>query len=103
MEREKDVKKDVSAGKDGNVKPHENIDEQSAMHLTRSFWLAFNGINMYGEQHPRATRAVNAFNVQLRHLRTSINAFCFIWNRMDFSAELGVWTGTCEFFVSLKD
>ncbi len=68
MEREKDVKKDVSAGKDGNVKPHENIDEQSAMHLTRSFWLAFNSINMYGEQHPQATRAVDAFHVQLRHL-----------------------------------
>jgi hypothetical protein len=44
------------------------LDEQKAMHLTRSFWLAFNSINMYGDMHPQAKRAVEAFHAQLLYI-----------------------------------
>lgn len=45
----------------------DELDEQGALHLTRSFWLAYNNINMYGDKHPQATRAVDAFHDQLTH------------------------------------
>ncbi len=43
------------------------FDEQSAMHLCRSFWLSYNNINMYSDNHPQAKRAVESFHEQLSH------------------------------------
>lgn len=70
-------------------KQSDTLDEQKAMHLTRAFWLAYNSINMYGDQHPQAIRAVESFHAQLSHLfpeqprilfRTEGDAFfCGTW------------------------
>ena len=92
MEKETVLKKELKNDPESGKKTPEGVDEQGAMHLTRSFWLAFNSINMYGEQHPQAVRAVDAFHVQLRHLLNlhqrilfhleSDGFFCGTW-RMD--------------------
>jgi len=60
-----DEKKKEMMTKDSKVQT--DFDEQNALHLSRSFWLAFNNINMYGDSHPQAVRAVESFHAQLAH------------------------------------
>lgn len=66
-----------------------DLDEQSALHLTRAFWLAFNSINMYGDNHPQATRAVDSFHALLVHKLIEFQRILFHVERDGFFC--GTW------------
>lgn len=44
-----------------NKKANSNISKNEALNLVRSFWLAFNNVNMYGTEHPTALNSAEKF------------------------------------------